>query len=77
MKCDAGDCGAEVDYTTEVVLDNLIRGLADKEIKLKVLSLLVEDYTLEKVVKFVEAEEMGKQSVKDTKSIGEVQALSS
>ena len=33
VKCDSRDCGAEVDYTTEVVLDNLIRGLADEEIK--------------------------------------------
>ena len=78
VKCAAPNCGEECDYTSEVVLDNLIRGLADEEIQRKVLALPDEDCTLPKVVKFVEAEEMGRQSMRDTKDIsGDISALSS
>ena len=78
VKCKAPGCGEECDYTAEVVLDNLIRGLADEEIQRKVLALPDEDCTLTKVVKFVEAEEMGRQSMRDTKDIsGDMNALSS
>ena len=78
VKCAAPGCGEECDYTAEVVLDNLIRGLADEEIQRKVLALPDEDCTLAKVVKFVEAEEMGRQSMRDTKDIsGDIGALSS
>ena len=36
-KC--GKCRTDVDYTDQMVLDNLIRGLADEEIKKKVLAM--------------------------------------
>ena len=49
-----------MDYTEEMVLDNLIRGLADEEIKAKVFALPEEDCTAEKVLRFVEAEELGR-----------------
>ena len=39
-----------------MVMDNLIRGLADEEIKRKVLATTETDYTLAKVLRFVEAE---------------------
>ena len=41
-----------------MLLDNLIRGLADEEIKAKVFALPEEDCTAEKVLRFVEAEEL-------------------
>ena len=49
-----------MDYTDQMLLDNLIRGLADEEIKRKVLVTPETECTLEKVIRFVEAEESGK-----------------
>ena len=53
----------EIDYTEEMVLDNFIRGLSDEEIKSKVFAMQEEDCTPEKVLRFVEAEELGHSSV--------------
>ena len=39
-------CGEEVDYTDQMVLDNLIRSLADEDIKKKVLAKPEENCTL-------------------------------
>ena len=66
----------EVDYTEEMVLDNFIRGLADEEIKSKVFALQEEDCTSEKVLRFVEAEELGRSSVLDIRPAGEAQQIS-
>ena len=49
------------DFTDQIVLDNLIRGLADEEIKVKVLAMEETHCTMDKVVKFVEAEDLGCQ----------------
>ena len=60
-KCPVLNCTGEieVDYTEEMVLDNFIRGLSDEEIKSKVFAMQEEDCTPEKVLRFVEAEELG------------------
>ena len=58
-------CGGDVDYTDQIVLDNLIRGLADKDNKKKVLAMPEENCKLESVLKFVQAEEIGKLSLSD------------
>ena len=55
---------AEIDYTDEMVLDNFIRGLSDEEIKSKVFAMQEENCTPEKVLRFVEAEELGRSSVR-------------
>ena len=46
-----------------MVLDNFVRGLTDEEIKSKVFALQEEDCTSEKMLRFVEAEELGRCSV--------------
>ena len=66
----------ELDYTDEMVLDNFVRGLVDEEIKTKVFALKEEDCTPENVLKVVEAEELGKRSVQDTKQLSDIHAVS-
>ena len=73
-KC--GTCQIDVDYTDQMVLDNLIRGLADEDTKKKVLAMPEENCTLESVLKFVQAEEIGKLSLSDSKAIESVAGLS-
>ena len=72
-KCNILNCPGEieVDYTEEMVLDNVVRGLADEEIKSKVFALQEEDCTPDKVLRFVEAEELGRSSVLDIRPAGE------
>ena len=70
-------CQGQADYTDEMVLDNLIRGLADEEIKRKVLATPETDCTLAKVLRFVEAEESGKYSLSDSKLFDSVSGMSS
>ena len=74
-KCN--NCFQDVDFTEQMVLDNLIRGLADETIQTKVLAMNDEDITLSKVVKFIESEELAKWSLSDTKAAGTVSGLSS
>ena len=69
-------CKTEVDFTEQMVRDHLIRGLSDLEIKKKVLALEWKQCTLEKVLSFVEAEELGKRSISDTKLHGDANAIS-
>ena len=59
-----------------MVLDNFIRGLSDEEIKSKVFSMQEEDCTPEKVLRFVEAEELGRSSVRDIRPASDVQQIS-
>ena len=58
-----------------MVQDNLIRGLADEEIKAKVFAMTEEDCTPEKVLRFVEAEELGRSSVLDIRPAGDAQQI--
>ena len=74
QKCEK--CNIEVDFTEQMVRDHLIRGLSDLEIKKKVLALEWKQCTLEKVLAFVEAEELGKRSISDTKMLGDANAIS-
>ena len=74
QKCHS--CAEEVDFTEQMVLDHLIRGLADEAIQTKVLAMNEEDVSLPKVVKFIESEELAKWSLSDTKAIGLVSGLS-
>ena len=69
-------CNQKVDYTDEMVVDNLIRGLADEEVKKKVLAAPEAECTLDKVLRLVEAEESGKYSLSDSKMFDSVSGLS-
>ena len=51
-------CDQMVDYTNTMVLQQMIRGLADEEIQRKLLAK--SDLTMEEAEKFVMAEESGK-----------------
>ena len=66
----------EVDYTEEMILDNFSRGLVDEEIKSKVFAMQEKDCTPEKVLRFVEAEELGRSSVRDNRPASDVQQIS-
>ena len=70
-------CAADVDFTEQMVLDHVIRGLADEAIQAKVLAMPEADVTLPKVIKFIESEELAKWSLSDTKAIGPVSGVSS
>ena len=48
-----------MDYTEEVVLVNIIHGLYYEDIQAKVLSMEEKKCTLVKVLKLVEAEDLG------------------
>ena len=74
-KCQS--CAADVDFTEQMVLDHLIRGIADEAIQAKVLAMQEVDATLPKVIKFIESEELAKWSLSDTKAIGPVSGVSS
>ena len=77
-KCPVLNCTGEieVDYTEEMVLDNFIRGLSDEEIKSKVFAMQEEDCTPEKVLRFVEAEELGRSSSRDIRPSSDVHQIS-
>ena len=60
-----------------MVLNHLIRGLADEAIQAKVLAMQEVDATLPKVIKFIESEELAKWSLSDTKAIRPVSGVSS
>ena len=76
FKEQCGTCHVNVDYTDQMVLDNVIRGLADEDIKKKVLAMPEENCTLELVLKFVQAEEIGKLSLSDSKVFESVAGVS-
>ena len=66
MQCTDANCNKVVDYTDSMVLQQMIRGLADDEIQRKLLAKT--EMTLGDAEKFVMAEESGKGSQADSKS---------
>ena len=52
----------EVDYSSHIVRDSLIRGLEDEEIRLEILGQANQQMSLEQVVTLAEAKESGKRS---------------
>ena len=59
-----------------MVLHQLIRGLNDEEIKLKVLAKPEGSLTLEEVEKFIVNEESGKATLQDSKAATAVNTIS-
>ena len=57
IKCPSDTCGCEVNYTEAIVRDTLIRGVADPDIQLDLLSHKKQDMSLEDMLQFVEAKE--------------------
>ena len=52
----------EVDYTSDMVRDCLIRGLEDEDIRLEILGQHNQDMTLDQVIQIADAKESGKRS---------------
>jgi hypothetical protein len=74
-KCTEAACGKNVDFSDDMVLYQLIRGLNDEEIKLKVLAKPEGSLTL--VEKFIVNEESGKNTLQDSKATMAVNTISS
>ena len=62
IKCPHAACGRDVNYTDAILCDALIRGTADPDIQLDMLSDKNQNMTLEDALRFVEAKEAGKSS---------------
>ena len=80
IECSKDGCDTRVDYSQEMVLDQLVRGLQDSEIQRKVLSCKEENFNLDAVEKLIVAEESSKASQKESKATeesGYISALSS
>ena len=52
----------DVDYSTEIIRDTLIRGIDDDDIRLEIMGQANQEMTLAEVVQFAEAKECGKRS---------------
>ena len=57
-----GKCKTDVSYMDHVVRDVLIKGIADNDIQLDLLSEKNQEMTLDEALKFIEAKETGKRS---------------
>ena len=68
IKCSADGCNQDVDYSNEMVLDQLVGGLSDDDIQKKVLSSSEQDFNLQNVEKIIVAEECSKFTQKESKS---------
>ena len=66
VKCTSASCRATIDYSQEMVLDQLVRGLNDNEIQRKVLSCKEEDFNLDTVEKVIIAEESSRATQKES-----------
>ena len=53
FKEQCNNCSQEVDFTEQMVLDHLIRGLADEAIQTKVLAMNEDNMTLPQVIKLI------------------------
>ena len=58
--CKENNCAHTFDYSTEIIKDNLIRGIADPEILSDILGDPKTDRTLEQTVAFIAQKEQGK-----------------
>ena len=68
VQCSADGCDTAIDYSNEMVLDQLIRGLNDDDIQKKVLSTKEEDFNLDAIEKVIISEECSKATQRDSKS---------
>ena len=68
IQCSAQGCNTNIDYSNEMVLDQLVRGLNDDDIQKKVLSCPEENFNLAAVEKIIIAEESSKATQKESRS---------
>ena len=68
VQCSRQGCNTNIDYSNEMVLDQLVRGLNDDDIQKKVLSCPEENFNLAAVEKIIIAEECSKATQKESKS---------
>ena len=54
------DCGIDVDYSEEVIVDQLVHGINDKEILSDLLGEDKSDMTLQEVVDYIDRKEQAK-----------------
>ena len=64
FKCPSTTCNEDVtvNFIEEVVMGDLVRGLADAEVKTHVLGEVEQKTDLEELIKLVQAKEYAKQS---------------
>ena len=70
-------CNNDVSYRDAVLRDTLVRGLADEDIQLSLMSDTTGEKSLEETMKFVEVKESGKRSVLHLSGVRNVDAASS
>ena len=57
---ECSNCTEKVSYKDQMICDTLVRGLADSDIQLEIISKQNQDMTLEEAIRFIEAKESGK-----------------
>ena len=62
-KCKVEGCEHVYDYSTEIIRDNLIRGIADPEILADIICDAKTDRTLEQTVSYIAQKEQGKATI--------------
>ena len=68
VKCSREGCNTMVDYSSEMVVDQLVRGLNDPDIQRKVLSSREDDFNLTSVEKLIITEECSKSTQRESKT---------
>ena len=68
VKCTSDGCDTIVDYSQEIVLDQLVRGLNDEDVQKKVLACKEADFNLDAVEKVIIAGETSKATQKESRS---------
>ena len=62
MKCTNAECDQINDFTEEIILNVIARGIGDQEIQLDLLGEKNQDMTLKDMIEYIEAKEAGKRS---------------
>ena len=60
--CTNTACATDIDYSDDMIRDAFLRGIADDEIRLKILGHSNQKLTLEETLQLIEAKESGKRS---------------
>lgn len=66
VKCTKSECEEMIDYSTEIIKNNFIMGLADVELQQDIM--VVDNLTLDTAVKMAVAKETAKRSVDTLKT---------
>ena len=58
--CPNSTCARQIDYSSEMIKDQIVKGLSDRDIVADLLGDVKKDRTLEEVVDFIDRKEQGK-----------------